>query len=278
MRREIACIIVNYNDAKRVTALAKKLKQYGFFDRIVLSDNHSEEKDRCLLGDLEHEEGIHVLYNAENRGFGAGNNAALRYLETIHPEYVFLLNSDIDIAPKTLEHCAKVLKEHPDLAIVSPRMIEKGEIRPSTYLFPTVRHYVLNNLGLIKLFQRHAKEEDSPEEFSYVDYTRASCWCVRYDDLRSVGFFDESIFLYHEETCVALRLHRIGKRSAVLNHEFYQHNHMYSAHYKMNGYRNEHRSLKYIFRVYLPKNRLQLLLLDLSYGLGYLLRKLLGVK
>ena len=45
----IACVIINYNDSKRVVALATKLYNYNVFSNIVIVDNNSRIEERSFL-------------------------------------------------------------------------------------------------------------------------------------------------------------------------------------------------------------------------------------
>lgn len=68
----IACVLLNYNDSDRINNLVFKLLEYEIFYFIVVSDNNSKDKEN--LKDFNGR--VKIVFNKENKGYAAGNNAA----------------------------------------------------------------------------------------------------------------------------------------------------------------------------------------------------------
>lgn len=272
-----AVVIVNYNDSKRITELVKILESYQVLKKIVISDNDSSNEEKELIGKIENDV-IKVIYNNANLGFSGANNSALEYLKECDIDYVFTINSDVMVSKETMLKSIKFLEEHEDISLVSAEMNEYGEKKQCFYNFPTIKHSIAENLGIIKMFKIKPKVIEKNENYYMCDYIRSSYWCVKFKDFEKVGFFDLNTFLYHVETCVGIKLSRLGKKCAILANEEYEHNHIYKTGYKIRGYKDSYKSLVYIFKQYYNKNDFELFLLKISYHLGLFIRFVLRIR
>lgn len=272
-----AVVIVNYNDSDRILKLVKKLESYNFLKKIIISDNNSSKEDRIKLDKVQNDI-VNIIYNNANLGFSGANNTALNYLKDFNIDYVFLVNSDVIVSKKTMMNSIEFLKKHDDISLVSAEMKEYGEKKQCFYNFPTIRHSIEENLGLLKLFHIKPKIAEIYEDYYICDYIRSSYWCVKFNDFAKVDFFDLNTFLYHVETCVGIKLARINKKCAMLSNETYEHNHIYKKGYKINGYKDTYKSLVYIFKNYYKKNKFELFLYSCSYKLGLVIRAILKIK
>lgn len=274
---KVAAVIVNYNDSKRIVNLVKTLETYSILNKIVISDNNSSEEERRIIGQIENEV-VKVIYNNANLGFSGANNSALEYLKECDIDYVFTINSDVIVSKETMLKSIAFLEENKDFSLVSAEMNEYGEKKQCFYNFPTIKHSIAENLGLIKIFKIKPKVIEKYEDYYICDYIRSSYWCVNFKDFEKVGFFDLNTFLYHVETCVGIKLSRLGKKCAILSNERYEHNHIYKIGYKIRGYKDSYKSLVYIFKHYYNKNSFQLFLLKVSYHLGLFIRFVLRIR
>src|SRR5262249_60761939 len=92
------------------------------------------------------------LIEQENRGMGGGNNAGMRVAQG---RYVFLLNSDAWVVDDALERLAAYADDHPDLAVVGPRLTNPdGTLQPSVRGFPTLWRLATEYFFLRKLAPR----------------------------------------------------------------------------------------------------------------------------
>ena len=233
----IAMVVLNYNDTNRVFELVKKHMNNYIFNLIVIVDNNSKED-------------LSILYT--------------------------LNSSKVKIDESIFLDCINHLINHNDCSIVSTEMIEHGKKELNYYNFPTITYSVFENLGIKRLFKQKIKKKDMGNYF-IVPYCRSSFWCIRYSDMVSIDFFDQNVKQYHGETCIGYKLKKIGKNFAILKNKTYIHNHIYSKNYKLSAYKDNYQSLLYVFNKYSKKNKLQKLILKLSFYIGLMLRKLFKV-
>lgn len=178
----VTVVVVTYNSAHCVGALAQDLKH---LPHVVVVDNASADNTvRRLEAELPQ---AVVLSNPENRGFGAANNRALARATT---PYALLLNPDCRLPPGGLRRMVAYAQNNPGTAVVAPQLVN-GDGQPEVnYRWPST------------LWASRGPGADGP---CCVGFACGACLLVDVQVMRSVGFFDESFFLYYEDDDLCLR-------------------------------------------------------------------------
>ena len=154
------------------------------------------------------------LVEQVNVGMGAGNNAGMR---AASGRYFLLLNSDAWVVGDGVERLAAYADEHPEAAVVGPRLLhEDGSLQRSVRGFPTLWRLATEYLFLRKLgprtralnaFYGAGFAHDEPRE---VEWLFGACLLVRREATDAVGLFDESFFMFSEETDWCYRFRGAG--------------------------------------------------------------------
>lgn len=274
----ICCVLINYNDSKRVTNLSNKLVSFDFFTNIVVVDNGSKEKEIEYLKDnLKDNDVIQVLYTNNNNGYSLGSNIGFQFLEGKECEYVFTINSDIDVDVITLRSLIDFLEKNEEYGASSCIMEEYGKIKNAYYNFPTVHDENMQSLGLRKIFKGKCKPNKIYDNYMDVDYIRASLCCFRFKTLKQIGYFDTNTFMYYLEAIAAKKLLDIGYKEAVLLNYKYQHNHIYGKN-KIKLLKIAHKDKIYAFNTYFKVNKFNMYRLNFCFQLGVLMRRISGMK
>ena len=149
-----------------------------------------------------------------NRGFGAGNNEALR---TADARYVLFLNPDTEFLGSGLEDLVAALDTRPDVGLAGVRQVGgRGGLAPSIRRFPSTLNMLAEALGVerLPLLRRFLGERvvdpDPYERETLCDWTSGSFMLARGEALAETGGFDERFFLFSEETDLCWRLNRAG--------------------------------------------------------------------
>jgi glycosyltransferase involved in cell wall biosynthesis/GT2 family glycosyltransferase len=165
---------------------------------ISVVDNSSLPEIAALCEEL----GARYMDSGANIGFGSAVNLALSNRLAPGAD-VLLVNPDARIEPAQVDALHRVLHSAPDLASVGPeQMNESGRSARVEWVFPSPANSWLEALGLASL-QRGGR------------FVIGSILMLRAEALDQVGGFDESFFLYAEETDWAYRAHLLGWRHAV---------------------------------------------------------------
>ncbi|QFU74857.1 glycosyltransferase family 2 protein [Halioglobus maricola] len=225
--------IVTYNNAlemlQRTLASLREAAEQGLEAGAVsnvavsLVDNGSDTAYRRRLEQLVADQSTQATYQldfvplAQNRGFGAGHNAALA---RSRGDYHLVLNPDVEIAADALAVGLIRLQNAPELALLSPRCTGgSGEQEFLCKRYPSLMVLALRafapGLGR-RLFPARMEAyemSDTCGDVNEVEVPLASgCFMLtRGAQLAEVGDFDEGYFLYFEDFDLSLRLSRLGK-------------------------------------------------------------------
>ncbi len=202
----LAVVVVTHNSAAVVGDLLDSLSAGldGVDAQVVVVDNASSDDTRAVVrarGDVR-------LLECDNRGYSAGINAGVSALDTRGP--VVVLNPDLRLDPG----CLRTLEEEvrrPGVGITAPRLLnEDRTLAPSIRRTPTLwRAAGLGFTGISAL----SEPDNSPASHltpQTVDWTTGAALVVARECHEALGGWDESFFLYSEETDFCLRARDAG--------------------------------------------------------------------
>ncbi|MCB9592020.1 MAG: glycosyltransferase family 2 protein [Sandaracinaceae bacterium] len=181
--------------------------------RLDVVDNDSQDGSEATLREGVAElSNVRFLQTGHNGGFGFGNNYAIRAaLESDDPpDYVYLLNSDAFPSEHAIEALVDYLDAHPDVGIAGSYIHGvDGEPHLTAFRFPSLASEVLGafRLGALKrvLSDHEVPIIPMPDTTRAVDWLAGASMMIRREVLESVGLFDETFFLYFEETDLCRR-------------------------------------------------------------------------
>jgi GT2 family glycosyltransferase len=217
-RRPISVVvaIVNYRSAElTLRALASLRSELGHASlslRALVVENDSgdgpllQREIPTRFGDF-----AQVLISERNGGFGAGNNLAFRHaFETgTPPDYVLCLNPDTEVRPGGVLELVRFMEAHPQVGIAGSRFEEEnGREWPIAFRFPGVLaevEYGCVTGFVTRLLSDYKVPREMGPEPEQVDWLPGASMLMRRSLLEQVGGFDESYFLYFEETDLCLR-------------------------------------------------------------------------
>ena len=209
---DISFVIVNWNTRQLLLDCLASIRNTvkGFEYEVFVVDNGSADGSQQAVRD-QFSALVQLIENAENRGFAAANNQAIKRATG---RYVILLNSDTVLRDTTVSGLVRFLDDNPDTAMAGPRMVgADGKAQNSFDNFPTLATELLNKSLLRRLYpeQYAGKATQTTEPFE-VDSLIGACIAVRFTAIRRVGMFDENYFFFLEETDWCLRMRRAGFR------------------------------------------------------------------
>jgi GT2 family glycosyltransferase len=194
--------------------------------RIVVVDNASADGTAEMVNDEF--PGVELIANAENAGFAAANNQAIRAGRS---PIVLLLNPDTEIRPGALPALRDLFQEdHRIGAVAAQLLLPDGSIQRSCRSFPEPRAVLFDAVGLSRLFPHSETfgryrmtywNHDSRRE---VDQPMASALALRRAALDDVGLFDEAFPLFFNDVDLCCRLRQAGwqivfePRAKVVHH------------------------------------------------------------
>jgi N-acetylglucosaminyl-diphospho-decaprenol L-rhamnosyltransferase len=215
----VAIIIVNYKTYDELSACLDSLGASGSLFDVIVIDHESSPADLARVA-TRHPH-ARTVPTAGNPGFSAGVNAGARLASS--PTLVFL-NPDTRVQPQAIERMAAYLDEHPDVAVVGPRIEESdGAVQRSARRFPGAMTGLSGrSTWLTRLWPRNPLSrrdllaDGTTAAPVAVDWVAGSCMAVRAEAFHAAGGMDERFFLYWEDADLCKRLLEAGWRTVFL--------------------------------------------------------------
>jgi len=145
---------------------------------------------------------LKVLSLPKNLGFGPANNLGV---EATKSPFIALVNSDAFVFPGALQTMRDYLVGHPQVGVVGPRLLNAdGTVQESRFAFPTPWRAWFENLGGARILDWLGVE--GGDGHGNFDWLSGACLMLRREAWVQADGFDESFFLYSEETDLQKRI------------------------------------------------------------------------
>ncbi len=225
---KVVFIILNYKTYQDTINLTKKMYNDGLEDKCVLvvdnaSPNESYKALKEQLGELKN---VEVIASKTNGGYAKGNNIGLRYAKKYNPKYMCIINNDVLFSMETIDHLCEWYEKIPSVAFIAPRQILPDG---SEALFPNMDVPTFwTDLSQYNPFNKkiHYYEENcNIKGVNEIGIIPGAFIFANYNLFESLGFFDESTFLFCEERFIAKKAQLAGLKNYIILSETYLHNH-----------------------------------------------------
>lgn len=214
---DLSIIIVNYNAKDLLKPCIQSiLDQETKFDfEILVVDNDSRDGSVTMLKEnFSQIKKIRLLNNNQNLGFSKANNLAIKEAAG---RYVLLLNPDTLIISGAIDRLVGFLNLKDDVAAVGAKLLNgDGSIQHSIGHFPTIFNQLARSLFLHRLFPKVdifcelETHDSSYQNIKNVDWVYGAAIMMRKSVIDETGLFDESFFLFSEETDLCYRINQAG--------------------------------------------------------------------
>ena len=196
-------ITVLYNGADALPAFLDSLKAQSFRDwRLIAIDNASPD-DSGEIAAAAGDDRITVVRNPANLGFAKAANQGLREAARAGGDFFVLFNPDTVFGPEFLGDFVAA-RDRLDAQVIAPRIMLLER--------PDRAWYAGGHLEQGWVF-RNVHEDYDPHDTRTsrpVDFASGCCLGLTRHVLERIGLFDESFFVYWEDTDFCLRLKEAG--------------------------------------------------------------------
>jgi len=203
----VAIIVLNWNGWRDTLACVASLQELDYPNyEIVIVDNGSTDESPAEIRKAYPD--LTLLEMADNLGFAAGNNYAIRYAVDEGCDLVWLLNNDTVVAHGALS--ALVTEA------LSDRRIGMVGSKIRFYSQPRTIGFAGGAINMATTRTRHAgRHEQDVGQWDVardVDYVSGCSMLVSRELVEDVGLMDRRFFLFFEETDWAVRARQKGWR------------------------------------------------------------------
>ena len=210
----VSVIIVNTNERQHLSRCLPSLMASTFPNfEVIVVDNASEDGSVEYLN-REFPE-VRVLESDVNLGYAGANNTGF---VAASGNYVVVLNPDTVVEENWLSELVDAMSKHEGVALATPKIL-------------TMRDGTINACGNEISFTGLTACRgygEQPNEYSSIEYVSAvsgAAFCITRSALEILGGFDESLFLYYEDTDLSLRALLAGYQclfvpQAVVHHDY----------------------------------------------------------
>jgi N-acetylglucosaminyl-diphospho-decaprenol L-rhamnosyltransferase len=218
MKRTVGVVTVTHNDEKFMTEYLDALQaQTHSPDKVILADSGSDHPELLAAKVKQYALPIERVYAGKEVGFCVGTNFGWRMVRDL--DYVLFLNPDAFLAPDFLERAVAYMENEPTVGMVTPSLVRYDieAHRPLDMIDTTgvVRNwfgnFVERDCGLPEAaLQRYHVPNDIPWLCAAAVFARREAIEDVVEHCDQV--FDESFYMYKDDTDLSWRVRRAGWR------------------------------------------------------------------
>ncbi|APE45317.1 glycosyl transferase [Sulfitobacter alexandrii] len=217
----VLVVLLNYRTPQMTLRAAQSaLADMPAEAELVIVDNASGDGSMVIFERAASEWNLgarlRLVQSDRNGGFGAGCNIGLaqRMSDGSAPDFYYLLNSDAFPDPGCIRTLLDHLGRHPEAGFAASHVRgEDGVPHTTAFRFPSIAGEFEGamRLGPVSRLLRHAiVAPPLPTGPTQVDWVAGASVMIRAATLDEIGTFDETFFLYFEETDLMKRAARAG--------------------------------------------------------------------
>ena len=199
---KVGVVIVNYNGEKYQNDCIESLYKMTYTNiEIIVVDSGSNDNSIDLL--RENYPRVHILEQKENVGVAVGNNIGIKYSIKLGTNYTLLLNNDVVVDKNLLEI---LVRESEGKKVVVPKIYY---YHPNNMIWYAGGELVFRKgTGIHYGFKK--LEDDKYNEKRQITYAPTCCMLIPNYVFNRIGFIDEKVFMYFDDTDFCLRMYKAG--------------------------------------------------------------------
>jgi GT2 family glycosyltransferase len=188
MTTDVTFLIVTFKSGESIHRCVDLIpKKYT----ILVIENSA---DNFFKSDLEKKyNNVKCILTGENAGFGKASNIGLNLVKS---KYAFLINPDTLLTSNTIEQLIYYSQKINDFALLSPVMVD---VEDKNYRIYKKKFLPINT-----------------SEYLEVDFIKGFAMFFNMSKFKTIGFFDEKIFLYFEEDDLCIRVRSLNQKIYVI--------------------------------------------------------------
>jgi GT2 family glycosyltransferase len=188
MTTDVTVLIITFKSEESIYRCINLIPKK--YDVLVIENS----ADNIFKSDLEKKyNNVKCILAGENFGFGKASNIGLNLIKT---KYTFLINPDTLLTSNTIEQLIYYSQKINNFALLSPVM---KDFENKNYRISKKKSLPINK-----------------SDYLEVDFIKGFAMFFNMNKFKSIGFFDEKIFLYFEEDDLCKRVRNLNQKIYVI--------------------------------------------------------------
>ena len=217
-------VLLNYNNFEETIKCTEQiLNQITDSDKIYIVDNCSQNDSyNIILGKFKNNKLVRVIKSSINGGYSYGFNIGFRKAVEEGCTEILCTNSDIVFHDNCIKYLKEALDSHPEVAVVGPKIFTKtGNLQKCNKTDLTTLRFLMHHkpfiwLDIFGINKRYVLlDYDFDKELIFTGMVSGCCFLIKSDVLVQTNYFDENVFLYHEEDILAAKLKQCGWKTMI---------------------------------------------------------------
>ncbi|MFH1155145.1 MAG: glycosyltransferase family 2 protein [Pseudomonadota bacterium] len=204
--KSVAVIIVNWNNRWATSCCIRSLQRMVYTNYfIIVVDNGSTDGSIDYL--TRQYPDIAMIEMKRNTGFGKGANAGIRHALDHNADFLWILNNDTQVTPNSLLALVLSMERDTDAGMAGSVLIES-----------TNGHRTRVGGGRVNFITGIPSNRTGKNTADKLDFIKGASILLRSQaiDIKGGACFDESYFLYWEDTDLGFRLRARGWKLIVV--------------------------------------------------------------
>ena len=201
--------------------MVESIQHSAFSVQLYVADNGSTDESLEVIA--KEFPMVKTIVLDKNYGFAEGYNRAISLLtshsETVSlPEYIVLLNSDVETPEGWLDPLLDYMDAHPEVAAVQPKI--RSWVHKERFEHAGAAGGYINRLGYPycrgRILWKVEEDHGQYDTIVNVDWTSGACMCVRTQVYKECGGLDAAFFAHQEEIDLCWRMRNKGWKLACV--------------------------------------------------------------
>lgn len=265
--KKLGIIVLNYNTYDETVECINSIKEYTKLPyKVYLVDNASPDGSGTQLKTFyKDDDKVEVILCLKNSGYSAGNNVGIRQASLEGCNYIFIVNSDVELLNNAFDRMVKTLESDDAYMMIGPSVMDNNDCETqiprkklSFKIFVLARHPFCD-IPVVKKWSNRLYDVPKEGVFAFEGSVSGCCFGIKTEDFERIRLFDEHVFLYSEEDILAYKMSKIGKKAVVDPDARVWHKANVSTKKEGNAFVQYHRwiSVFYMLKAYAGINKLQ---------------------
>ncbi len=203
---KVAIVVLNWNGwTETQLCIDSLLPILNENTHLIICDNSSTDDSWQHLQSFLEQPLVTLIQNNRNKGFAGGMNVGIKYaLENLNPDFVWLLNNDVQIYPDALEKLLISANRNKNIGMWGSTLLEndgKTQCAGGCKYYPllTIFRPICAGKTLDEI------KEIDPNKIK-LDYIAGAALFISTEVIEKIGLLNEEYFLFYEELDYTQRL------------------------------------------------------------------------